>query len=115
MLGVNPKSTGAYAVKLAVAFFLSGVLHAATLPFDIPGLSPLRYAAFFWIHGVCVLLEVFVEYVLRGNRKFKLGGYAIGCVRLVWTLGVLYITAPLGVDELTRVTRRMGLRPTVVF
>jgi hypothetical protein len=119
VLGVKPKSTTAYTMKLAVAFFLSGVLHAATLPFNIAGLSPLRYAAFFWIHGICVLIEVFVEHALRGDGRSKLRGKrwkcAIGGVRLVWTVGVLFITAPLGVDELTRVTRAMGLRPTVVF
>jgi hypothetical protein len=118
MIGVTAKSTAAYAIRIAVAFFLSGVLHAATLPLNIPGLSPLKYASFFWIQGVCVLIEVMAEKVL-GEEELKLSGkgmrWGVGAVRVVWTVSVLLMTATLGVDELTRVTRIMGLRPTVVF
>ncbi len=106
-------------MKLAVAFFLSGVLHAATLPFKIVGLSPLRYAAFFWIHGTFVLIEVFVERALGGNGRLKFKGkgsnFALAGMRAVWTIGVLFLTAPLIVNELTRVTRCLGVRPTMIF
>lgn len=83
------------------------------------GLSPLRYAAFFWIHGIFVLIEVFVERALGGNGKLKFRGkgpkFALAGVRAVWTVGVLFLTAPLIVNELTRVTRTMGGRPTMIF
>ena len=106
-------------MKLAVAFFLSGVLHAATLPFNVVGLSPLKYAAFFWIHGVCVLIEVFVERALAGNERLKFMGkgskFALSGMRAVWAVGVLFVTAPLIVNELTRVTRRMVVRPSMIF
>ena len=119
VLGVQPKSTTAYALKLAVAFLISGVLHAASLPFNIVGLSPLRYAAFFWIHGICVLIEVFVEYALGGNGRLKFRGkgwkFVLAGMRVVWTAGVLFLTAPLIVNELTRVTWTMGARPTMIF
>jgi hypothetical protein len=118
MIGVTAKPTAAYTIRIAVAFFLSGVLHAATLPFNIPGLSPLKYASFFWIQGVCVLIEIMSEKVL-GEEKLKLSGkgmrWGVSAMRVVWTVSVLLVTATLIVDEFTRVTRIMGLRPTVVF
>jgi len=118
VLGIPPRSTGAYAVKVGVAFFLSGALHAATLPFGVPGLSPLRYAAFFFIQGVCVLVEVLVEQMFGGRMLKPKGRYmrvVLGFVRSGWVVGVLYATAPLIADELTKVSRVMGLRSTVLF
>jgi uncharacterized membrane protein len=117
LLEVKPKSFSAYAIKIVVAFFVSGVLHAASLPFNIPGVSPLRYAAFFWIQGVGVLAEVVVEHVLRGILKQKTWwmGWGASVMRLVWTIAVLYTTVPIFADEFTSVTRIMGLRPTLLL
>jgi hypothetical protein len=118
VLGVKPKYPPAYSIRIAVAFFVSGVLHAATLPHNIRGVSPLRYATFFWIHGLCVLLEVMVEQML-GNGQLKQRAwwrrYGAGIMRLLWTVVVLYVTVPIVADELTKVSRVIGLRPTVLL
>lgn len=118
VLGVKPKSLPAYAIRIVIAFFISGVLHAATLPRNIYSVSPLRYASFFWIQGVCVLLEVMVEQML-GDGKLKQRAwwkrYGAGIIRLLWTVVVLYVTVPVVADELTRVLRVMGLKPTVLL
>jgi hypothetical protein len=118
VLGVKPKSLPAYAIKIVIAFFISGVFHAASLPRNIYRVSPLRYASFFWIQGVCVLLEVMVEQVL-GDRQLKQRAwwkrYGAGIIRLLWTVVVLYVTVPVIADELTRVLRVMGLKPTVLL
>lgn len=117
VLKVNPKSFSAYTIKIVVAFFISGVFHAASLPFDVPGLSPLRYALFFWIHGVCVLTEVFLEHLLRGILKQKTWWTGLGAsvVRFVWAIAILYTTVPMFADEITRVSRVMGLTPTLLL
>ncbi|PMD47726.1 hypothetical protein L207DRAFT_607219 [Hyaloscypha variabilis F] len=70
-IGIPPKSFSAYMIKVVVAFLLSGVIHAATLPHNIPGASPLRYASFFWIQGACVLGEVIMEHALQGSGRLK--------------------------------------------
>ncbi|KAH8777115.1 hypothetical protein F5882DRAFT_502855 [Hyaloscypha sp. PMI_1271] len=118
VLGVKPKSLPAYGIKIVIAFFISGVLHAASLPRNMYRVSPLRYASFFWIQGVCVLLEVMVEQML-GDRQLKQRAwwkrYGAGIIRLLWTVVVLYVTVPVVADELTRVLRVMGLKPTVLL
>jgi hypothetical protein len=121
LLGVPTKSLGAYVIKIVVAFLLSGVVHAATLPHDLPGVSPLRYASFFWVQGVCVLVEVLLEQALmlhfQGSARVRPVWRRLcsGFARLVWTVAALYLTLPLIVDELTRVTRTFGLRPVFLF
>jgi hypothetical protein len=35
--------------------------------------------------------------------------------RLVWTFGTLYFTVPVIADELTKVSRLMGLRPVLLI
>jgi hypothetical protein len=119
LLRIQEKSVSAYGIKIAVAFLLSGVLHAATLPFHITGVNPLRYATFFWIQGICVLLEVFVEAVLLGSMKLKQKvwwrRYGTGILRLLWTAAILYLTVPILADELITLSRAMGLRPTVLI
>ncbi len=66
-----------------------------------------------------MLLEVFVERVRQGDKRSKPRQswirWGMSGVRLVWVVGVLYLTGPLIVDELTRLSRVMGLRPTVLF
>lgn len=118
-IGVPPKSLSAYMIKIVVAFLLSGVIHAASLPHNIPGVSPLRYAFFFWIQGACVLGEVIVEHALQGSGWLKPRAqwmrWGLGLVGLGWTVGILYLTMPVIADELTKVTRIYGLRPVVLF
>jgi hypothetical protein len=41
--------------------------------------------------------------------------YGAGIIRLLWTVVVLYVTVPVVADELTRVLRVMGLKPTVLL
>ena len=41
--------------------------------------------------------------------------YGAGIIRLLWTIVVLYVTVPVIADELTRVLRVMGLKPTVLL
>jgi len=117
VLEVKPKSFSAYAINIVVAFFVSGVLHAAALPFNVPGVSPLKYASFFWIQGVCVLAEVSVEHVLRGTLKQKTWwmGRGASVVRLVWTVAILYTTVPIVADQITGVMKIMGLRQTLLL
>lgn len=76
----------------------------------MPDVSPFRYAGFFWIQGVCVLIEVFTEYVLMGLKEAELLGKSrwSGLVRTVWILGVLYFTAPLINGVLVQVAVRTG-------
>jgi hypothetical protein len=118
-IGVPPKSLSAYMIKIVVAFLLSGVIHAASLPHNIPGVSPLRYASFFWIQGACVLGEVIVKHALQGSGRLKPRAqwmrWGLGLVGLGWTVGILYLTMPVIADELTKVTRIFGLRPVVLF
>lgn len=118
-IGVPQESLSAYIIKIIVAFLLSGVIHAASLPRSIPGISPLRYASFLWIQGACVLGEVIVEHVLQGSERLKPRArwmrWGLGLARLGWTVGVLYLTVPVIADELTKVTRIFGLRQVVLF
>jgi len=118
-IGVPPKSLSAYMIKIVVAFLLSGVIHAASLPHNIQGVSPLRYASFFWIQGACILGEVIVEHALRGSGRLmpraRWMRWGLGLVRLGWTVGILYLTMPVIADELTKVTRIFGLKPVVLF
>jgi hypothetical protein len=107
-IGVPPKSLSAYMIRIVVAFLLSGVIHAASLPRNIPRVSPLRYASFFWIQGACVLSEVIVEHALQGSGRLKprtrwmrLG---LGLVGLGWSVGILYLTMLVIADELIKVT-----------
>lgn len=99
-----------YVLQITLAFFLSGVLHALTLPLDIPDASPLRYAGFFWIQGLCVLTEVSAEYTIGNWEKDRpvWTNRCIGLVRTVWVLGVMYYTAPLINGELVKVAVRTG-------
>lgn len=122
LLQISPKTFPAYGVKVIVAFVLSGALHAATLPRNLANASPLRYASFFWIHGVCVLIEAILERTIERNISKKSSTFwtrsCVTIARLVWTLGILYYTAPVIADELTNLTRRskmFGLRPVLLL
>ncbi|KAK0111965.1 hypothetical protein ONS96_001228 [Cadophora gregata f. sp. sojae] len=48
-LNLPEKSTTKYVIQIFVAFGLSGVLHSATLPRDVPNVSAVRYASFLWM------------------------------------------------------------------
>ena len=54
-------------MEVLVAFFVSGVLYASTLPLDIFGIRPLRYATFFWLHGVAITVEIFLKYAIQSS------------------------------------------------
>jgi hypothetical protein len=120
VLEIPAKSSMDLAIRVAVAFALSGVLHAVTLPRDMPEVSPLRYAVFFWIQGLCVLLEIFasrcVSKVERvtGRRPLWVEN-CLMVVRVGWTVLVLYNTVPLIEGELVKVSLRMGDRPVILF
>ena len=117
LLEVKPKSFPAYAIKILVAFFISGVVHSASLPFNVPDVSPLRYALFFWIQGACLLFEVSVEHMLQGTLKGRSSwmGWGARAVRLVWTITVLYTTVPMFADEMTAMVRAVGLRRSLLL
>jgi hypothetical protein len=79
-------------------------MHALTLPRDIPDVSPLRYAGFFWIQGACVLVEVSV-----GGMAFDSGEVRspqtrrwVSLARCVWVVGVMFYSAPLINGELVK-------------
>src|ERR1700730_6111432 len=96
------KSIPYYAIQVATAFLLSGAFHAATLPRDVKDVSMLRYAGFFWIQGLCVILEVLVSYATRhSDASTARPLYQINrrIVRFMWTVGVLYATVPIIVGE----------------
>ncbi|KAI9050635.1 hypothetical protein LZ554_005794 [Drepanopeziza brunnea f. sp. 'monogermtubi'] len=108
-------STAAHATRVAVAFAISGILHAAALPSGVPDISHLRYASFFWVQGACVLYEIALAKAASG---LGFGGpkpgwlrLALAAARIAWTALVLYHTVPVLEDELTRVSRILGLRP----
>jgi hypothetical protein len=119
VLRVPPLSLPAYGIQVVVAFFLSGMLHAATLPRDMPSVSPLRYAAFFWVQGACVLVEAIVVKVsTRTKSKRSMPFWMISCLgvaRLAWTVVILFYTLPVLFNELTKVLRMYGLRPVFLL
>jgi hypothetical protein len=107
----------AYAFQVFIAFGISGFVHAVSLPSNIQGVSPLRYAQFFWGQSGFVLAEIAVGYIFRAKereveRRF-VRKIALRTLRLVWTLGVLYYTLPVVLDQLVGVTRIMGLSPVI--
>ncbi|KAL5331875.1 hypothetical protein ACEPPN_001414 [Leptodophora sp. 'Broadleaf-Isolate-01'] len=109
-----PQSTLSYTIRIIIAFGLSGALESTRLPRDMPSISPLRYASFFWIHGACVLYEIIL---VRGAARLGFNGprplwasAALACARVVWTGIVLYHTVPVVQDDLTRISRLFGLR-----
>lgn len=118
-VGVPAKSFASYTIQIAIAFLISGAFHASTLPPDIPDASPLRYAYFFWIQGACVVFEVLASRVMKAiigpSEKSDMLKTCLGILRVAWTGSVLYYTAPLIVDELVRVARKMGNRPVFLF
>lgn len=115
---VPARSPKYYAVQVIFAFWLSGAFHAATLPRDLEDFSMLRYASFFWLQGLCVLLEIFVSYSTQpsdepGARPSWPNSRRI--VRLLWTMGVLYTTVPIIEGELVKMSAKMGRRPVLLF
>ena len=109
-----------YAIQVLVAFGVSGGLHAATLPTGLEGLSPTRYAAFFWIQGALVVAEVLVSHFAKSAIAVEaqprvVRAFLLVVTRLVWVLGTLYYTAPMIIDELTKISRAMRKRPVFLF
>lgn len=80
-------------------------MHALSLPRDIPDVSPLRYAGFFWIQGACVLVEVFVESMVLDSGEVRSAKTRrwVSLARCVWVVGVMYHSAPLINSELVKV------------
>ena len=106
-------------MQVLIAFGISGALHAATLPIGLEGVSPMRYASFFWIQGILVVFEALVSHVPKAviAAEVQARGMRVGLIvmRLVWVVGTFYYTAPIIVDELTKVSRAMGKRPVFLF
>lgn len=105
----------AYVVQVVVAFALSSVLHAATLPKGVANISHLKYATFFWIQGACVLCETALVKAasLYGLDEPRPGWQkiALALIRVTWSGVVLYHTVPFIENELILVSRILGLRP----
>ncbi|PVH82036.1 hypothetical protein DL98DRAFT_587045 [Cadophora sp. DSE1049] len=116
-LDLPERSTTKYAIQVTVAFTISSALHSATLPRNIPNVSAMRYASFFWMNGACVLYEIIL---VRAAALLDLNGprplwasIGLAFLRVVWVGTVLYHTVPVIEDELTRVSRIFGLRPVL--
>ncbi|KAH7386385.1 hypothetical protein BKA64DRAFT_142444 [Cadophora sp. MPI-SDFR-AT-0126] len=114
-LDIPDRSITRYVIVVIVAFCLSSALHSASLPTDIPNVSALRYASFFWMQGACVLHEIVL---VRAAALLGLDGprplwasIGLAVLRFFWVGLVLYHTGPVIEDELTRVSRIFGLRP----
>src|ERR1700709_623557 len=111
------KSTTSYAIKIVVAFFLSSVLHAFSLPQDVPELSVLKYGGFFWIHGLCVSFEILVAILMNYTEPPKrISIWQIRSrmvVNAAWTLAVLYHTVPMVGSELVKVMVAVKMRPVL--
>src|SRR5690242_19633216 len=116
VLGFPTGSKSRCAIIIATAFFASGAFHALTLPTHFDGIDPrLRapnsfgYASFFWFQGVCVLLEFLigrlVKMVMPEKNRGTWSRLLFGMVRAAWVLGVLYLSAPLLIDEVVKVLR----------
>ena len=85
-------------------------MHALSLPPDIPDVSPLRYAGFFWIQGACVVVEVLVGGMVldSGEVRSPRTRRWVSLVRFVWVVGVMYYSTPLINSELVKVGVRTG-------
>jgi len=117
-LNIPAKSATSYAIQLSVAFFLSGVLHTASFPQDVPGLSAFRYGSFFWIQGLCVLFEVLVSratHIESATTSDTMGEQFRKVVRTTWALGVLYFTIPVLGQEMVKLMLSMEVRPVFLF
>lgn len=117
LLRIPDKSIYGYALQIWVAFGISGIVHAFSLPQGIRGVSPLQYAKFFWLHVYFVLFEIAVCHIFRARmasaEKNTWGKVALAVVRLVWVLSVLYLTVPTVLDQLVRVMRVIASRPVL--
>jgi hypothetical protein len=117
MINVPTRSRVGYGIQLGIAFFLSGALHAATLPPNMPNISPFRYASFFWLNGICVEVELLASQAFKRfdlNRQAWIKNILMG-VRVVWTCSVLYVTGPLLADEVTKISLELGTAPVLLF
>ncbi len=60
-----------------------------------------------------------MEHALQGSGRLKPRArwmrLGVRLVRLGWSTGIFYLTMPIGSDELTKVTRILGLRPVMLF
>jgi hypothetical protein len=119
-LGIPTKSGLGYVIQVVVAFAISGVLHAFSLPRNMPEVNSLRYASFFWIQGACVVLEIIASRwvasvkSVNGTRLPWIEKCLV-VVRVGWTVFVLYNTVPLIENELVKVSLRMRRVPIVLF
>ncbi|CZR64020.1 uncharacterized protein PAC_13917 [Phialocephala subalpina] len=123
LFGLPEKSFLAYTLKITLAFTISSFLHVSTFPDasspGFTGLDPMRYTVFFWIQGALVIVETIVssalECILPTRSRVWQQRTVLGVARLGWIVGCMYWTAPLIVDELTKVSRGFGLRSPVVL
>lgn len=107
-----------YAIQLLTAFFLSGIIHGLSLPNNVPVVSSWRYAGFFWIHGLCVLVEVAIKDVAgiaawSRNQRRLLPRWLERIVQSLWVVCVLYFTVPLLGDVLVKIMVAMDVRPVL--
>lgn len=104
-------------IVIATAFFVSSVFHGFTFPRGTPDLNPIRYAGFFWVHAICLLIEVTVSRIATppgSGRPIGLAKYHRMSVRVLWTLAVFYFTIPLLASELVKFFVSVE-RPTMLF
>jgi hypothetical protein len=100
-------------------FFVSGALHALTMPLNLEELKPIRYASFFWIQGGLVVAESLACRAIPPQYSRRVKPFwmeaCLSLTRLAWVMGSLYYTVPIIEDELIKVSRVMGLRPVLLF
>jgi len=119
LLRISKKSASSYVVQIIVAFFLSGAFHILTLPRNVPELEFRRYGGFFFIHGLCVIIEVAAGSILNLAGWENLAAVWMRpfgkIARGAWALGVLYLTVPLIGSELVKVTVAADFRRVLLF
>ena len=118
-LNLPPRSTIRQLLQLVSAFVVSGIVHGLMFPPGFPQFRPLRAASFFWIQGCFVIFEVFCSGLFalvspKRSRSPVVRGF-LGMVRFAWVIGTMYYTAPMVIDELFRMSRLVGQRPTLFF
>jgi len=107
-------------MRSKLAFCISGIFHAATLPRDISAIDIKRGAHFFWIQGLCVQCEIVASFVATKlvthtrKRPFVLEA-GLGIVWVAWTVIVFYHTVLMIVDEFFKVSRQTGNKPIFLF
>lgn len=92
----------AYGLQVASAFFFSGVVHMGLVPpqplYTISR-TPMQLrwhiAAFFWVQGLGVLIELCVAMVFRIREHTMARKFGMRILRLTWAVTWLCLTIPL--------------------